>query len=673
MKTKISSLMAFVVLSAASLMILFAAPNAQPSGNLQTEPEVSVPSMVSTSSDNGGMRTLADTVLPTMRYGSHINLSQPSVTLDRLDIRSFTLDANQIGVNRSVAISPDTRAQKFVNPDGSRIIVLIIKSSGASGIGVHFRDFELADGEEVYVYGTTRDSIVFGPYTNKGPWDDGEFWTGTVDGDTLIVEFYTRTDKKGQGFEIFEVSHIFSELDWRFRSDQPDVLNCERDASCNPVIQNNAVARIVYNDNGAHYCTGTLLNDLAQDHCPYFLTANHCVRNQTVAQTVQLYWFYQTTSCNSGTLRSGAYSPPGTDLLATSSPNDFSLLRLLHNVPAGVVYSGWTSAAQSTPTPVFGLHHPGIYYPPYIQSYLRRSSGSITSTNINCQSSGLINGYRVDWASGTTEAGSSGSGLFRWNGHQLVGVASCAIVTCNSPYTSYSKLFNFFPQIRAYIYSLTPPPPKANPATLVTSNSFRANWRSVCGATGYRLDVSTSSSFNSYVAGYQNLNVGNVLSRSVTGLNAGTTYYYRVRAYNGNGTSGNSNVVHVTTTSSTCNIAGTWTGTVTGTYNASGCSWTGTTQFSMVVTQNGTTISGPAHYDGIPCFNLFTCGINDFPGSTGSVSGTANCPTVSVSYSGTANNGVCAGYAVSETFNLTLNGNTLSGTGGGNHTISLTR
>jgi len=61
--------------------------------------------------------------------------------------------------------------------------------------------------------------------------------------------------------------------------------------------------------------------------------------------------------------------------------------------------------------------------------------------------------------------------------------------------------------------------------------------------------VSTSSTFVTYVPGYQNLDVGNTTSRNVTGLTRNTNYYYRVRAYNGNGTSPNSNVIKVKTKS----------------------------------------------------------------------------------------------------------------------------
>lgn len=66
------------------------------------------------------------------------------------------------------------------------------------------------------------------------------------------------------------------------------------------------------------------------------------------------------------------------------------------------------------------------------------------------------------------------------------------------------------------------------------------------GATSYRLDVSTSNIFGTYVTGYHDLNVGNVTSQSVTGLSANTFYYYRVRAFNGN-TSANSNVIKAKT------------------------------------------------------------------------------------------------------------------------------
>ena len=67
MKTKIRSIIAFVLLLAASVTMLFALPNTSSSGNHQTEPEVTVPGIVSTSSDNGGMRTRADIDLPSVQ------------------------------------------------------------------------------------------------------------------------------------------------------------------------------------------------------------------------------------------------------------------------------------------------------------------------------------------------------------------------------------------------------------------------------------------------------------------------------------------------------------------------------------------------------------------------------------------------------------------------------
>ena len=93
----------------------------------------------------------------------------------------------------------------------------------------------------------------------------------------------------------------------------------------------------------------------------------------------------------------------------------------------------------------------------------------------------------------------------------------------------------------------SPPAPAAAAASAIAATSFQANWSVAAGATGYRLDVSTASDFSAVLAGYDDLNVNNVTTYSVTGLTAGTSYFYRMRGYNGTGLSINSNVITVVT------------------------------------------------------------------------------------------------------------------------------
>ena len=98
-----------------------------------------------------------------------------------------------------------------------------------------------------------------------------------------------------------------------------------------------------------------------------------------------------------------------------------------------------------------------------------------------------------------------------------------------------------------------------------TRSSFLARWRSVSGATGYRIDVSTDPSFNSYVSGYEHRDVGKVTSHIVSRLNPGTKYYYRVQPYNSAGAGPNSEIAAAaTTTASGLVINPTFDSSITG-------------------------------------------------------------------------------------------------------------
>ena len=91
--------------------------------------------------------------------------------------------------------------------------------------------------------------------------------------------------------------------------------------------------------------------------------------------------------------------------------------------------------------------------------------------------------------------------------------------------------------------------PVTLPATNITATSFTANWQGLPGATGYFLDVATDAAFTNFVAGYNNLSVGNVTSYNISGLTCGRTYYYRLRAVSSCDLSENGNVFSATTLS----------------------------------------------------------------------------------------------------------------------------
>lgn len=195
-----------------------------------------------------------------------------------------------------------------------------------------------------------------------------------------------------------------------------------------------------------------------------------------------------------------------------------------------------------------------------------------------------------------------------------------------------------------------PSAPVATAGSGITSTSFSANWNAVTGANGYYLDVSTSNTFSTFISGYNNLSVGNVTTKSVTGLSGSTTYYYRVRASNGCGINpSGSNTISCTTLSNPVN---------------SYCFSTASSGFSLI--GGGTTVASGSAVDD----NVYS---NQAIGFTFNFMGT-NYSTLNVSSNGFVTFGSApsttnytpistntAGYSVISAFGMDLVG-TASGT-----------
>jgi hypothetical protein len=193
---------------------------------------------------------------------------------------------------------------------------------------------------------------------------------------------------------------------------------------------------------GSYLCTGTLLADQdSSTSVPYFLTANHCISAQTEASSLQTYWFYRASSCNSGSLSASNQTlTGGATLLYASAVTDTSFMRLTGVPPAGAYYAGWTANAQALSTPGTGVHNPGgdlqkISFgtiADYVSCTATPGSNTFSCSSTNV---GSANHFDVVWSQGITEGGSSGSGLWVTSGssHYLVGQLHGGGSYCTAP------------------------------------------------------------------------------------------------------------------------------------------------------------------------------------------------------------------------------------------------
>mgnify|MGYP000260908731 CR=1 FL=1 len=311
--------------------------------------------------------------------------------------------------------------------NGERIWRLAVKSKDALSMNVIFDEYNLVPGDQVFIYNEDR-SDVLGPFNHLNNKEWNGLATMPINGETIIIELRQVSPAATQqsSLKIGQVTHgyrdIFGYAKRIYEKGLGDSGSCNNNVICpegDPWrCQISSVGIIVVNGSGS--CTGTVLNNHAQDERPLFLTANHCMGGNVSNWVFRFNW--DSPTCTPTANGPTNQSVSGASVLAQDAGSDVALLELSSNIPAGynVYYSGW-DASGTFPTNQTGIHHP---------------SGDVKKISFDNDAAvhGTMSGADcwqiLDWEDGTTEPGSSGSGLWDQNkriiGQLFGGQASCS-------------------------------------------------------------------------------------------------------------------------------------------------------------------------------------------------------------------------------------------------------
>lgn len=320
--------------------------------------------------------------------------------------------------------------------DGGLVWTTKVESSGAVGLRMHFSNFRLPDGAEVYVF--NEEGEAFGPYIGQGPHEDGDFWSQTISGSQVFIQLrffnsVTVRDLKGLHFLISDVGHVGSRFkvgSWPLTCPssnqicvQPNKLEsaCRDDSQSVECTVGSSLASAI-----AHYqfisgpyiyiCTGGLVADTDYtSQISYFLTANHCLSRGKDAKNVEAFFNY--SSCGSSSL-----AVSGANIIRTNRTGDYTLLELKETLPTGSVLLGWNSmaVAYEGDTVLHRISHPAGDPQTYSRHIVNTTKGTCSSWSRGPWI------YSVD-ESGAVEGGSSGALVVTFtdiNGLQIVGQLS---------------------------------------------------------------------------------------------------------------------------------------------------------------------------------------------------------------------------------------------------------
>ncbi|MBW6499414.1 MAG: T9SS type A sorting domain-containing protein [Bacteroidales bacterium] len=333
---------------------------------------------------------------------------------------------------------------------------------GALGVGLNFDAFELSEGARLFVYNPDK-SVVLGAFDHHNNNEFQIFSTQVIPGQTVIIEYQEPYYEGKANAPVFGLLQLESAIYLGYgggvnvfdgEKGLGDAEPCHININCQEgniwQDQKRGVARMLMRVGTSYFwCTGSLVNNTAQDASPMFLSAAHCGANANERDMMywQFYFNYERPACeNVGT-------PPqhlivGADLLSLApieGGSDFRLM-MLHQDPPPHWRPYWNGWNRTNNTSFSGV---GIHHPTGDAKKISTYNTQLLSSNplVSGQQMAANSAWRVSWTPtatghGVVQGGSSGSPIFNSQG-LIIGTLTGGSSSCSNPWSPdyYGKMW----------------------------------------------------------------------------------------------------------------------------------------------------------------------------------------------------------------------------------------
>lgn len=358
-------------------------------------------------------------------------------------------------VGRAIDVKTDffDHAQSATASDGTQCYQLELTARDAVAISVTFSQFLLPQGAKFFIFTPTEQLGAFMHETNPS---GKVLATAPLEGNRITLRYEAPKNVAKATIVIDHIGYLFRNHNTpnnpsaRNTGKEGASTNCEVNANCSEgnklEKQKDALVQIYLKAGKSYaYCTGTVVNNTAEDFTPYILTAAHCRGDKVLAseedfkEWVFSFHYLKPNCQNNYRMGTPTLSLTGAELvsfLPINGKSDGMLLKLLAPIPPfyGVYYAGWNRQEQPAEGDYRGLHHPQgdvmkvstTSKLPDITTYKDKNSVGAKDAFLNVTYEKTQNGH------GVTEGGSSGSPLFNNEG-LVIGTLSGGNSSCTLP------------------------------------------------------------------------------------------------------------------------------------------------------------------------------------------------------------------------------------------------